>query len=161
MGPTIPNLMIKKSTKTTETDEVDHHNQLTKPIKKVCCDERFPVSGLNGDSNMDHEQLLKKIKDANVKWNLYENHSISNENLKNNKKATEAVNKMVVFSEPLEEVRFEDPDMADDLRATRVDDIAQRRADQDRYNRLLGPIFKPEHRDKIRSYIEKNQSYLN
>ena len=70
----------------------------------------------------------------------------------------------VAFIELLaSKIQNENPELADELREARVGDYssAQRRADQDRYNRLLGPIFKPEHRDKIRSYIATQQSYLN
>ena len=42
----------------------------------------------------------------------------------------------VSFSEPLiMGTKLDDPDMADELRAYRTDVCAQRRADQDRYNR--------------------------
>ena len=48
----------------------------------------------------------------------------------------------------------------DELRVARVGEynFVQRSADQDRYNRLLGPVFQPEHRDKIRSYIAELNS---
>ena len=62
----------------------------------------------------------------------------------------------MAFSEPLVSgIKLEDPEMADELRVARVGEynFVQRSADQDRYNRLLGPVFQPEHRDKIRSYI--------
>jgi len=98
---------------------------------------------------------LQRVEEANKKWNNLESKRPST----NDKKT-----KNVAFTEPLvSKIQYEDPEMADELREARVGDYncAQRRADQDRYNRLLGPIFKPEHRDKIRSYIAKQQSYLN
>jgi hypothetical protein len=160
--PTIPMKTTGSSTdkldnSTTLADEVDH-NQLISTSKKqnninkkskICCPEgdRFPTA-----ADLDYEQILKRVEEANKKWDTLES--------KNPEKKT----KNVAFTEPLvSKIQFEDPEMADQLREARVGEYncLQRRADQDRYNRLLGPIFKSEHRDKIRSYIAEQQSYLN
>jgi len=157
--PSIPPMLIQaKSAKNLQTDEVDHNqlrstnqNNINKK-KIVCCEgDKFPTA----DLDLDYGLVLKKIKEANEKWDLLES-------LKTNQHSNKAKN--VDFSEPLiSGIQFEDPELADELRAARIGDYncAQRRADQDRYNRLLGPIFNAEHRDKIRSYIAKQQSYLN
>ena len=157
--PSIPPMLIQaKSAKNLQTDEVDHNqlrstnqNNINKK-KIVCCEgDKFPTA----DLDLDYGLVLKKIKEANEKWDLLES-------LKTNQHSKKAKN--VDFSEPLiSGIQFEDPELADELRAARIGDYncAQRRADQDRYNRLLGPIFNAEHRDKIRSYIAKQQSYLN
>ena len=85
---------------------------------------------------------------------------ISNPDSENSKKA-----RNVAFSEPLVSgIKLEDPEMADELMVARVGEynFVQHSADQDCYNQLLGPIFQPKHRDKIRSYIaELNSSYFN
>merc|ERR1719273_120483 len=158
--PTIPIKTAKKSDNSTTAlkDEVDH-NQLTSTKQendinkknKICC----PEGDRHPDFDLDCEQVLQRVEEANKKWNNLESKRPST----NDKKT-----KNVAFTEPLvSKIQYEDPEMADELREARVGDYncAQRRADQDRYNRLLGPIFKPEHRDKIRSYIAKQQSYLN
>lgn len=158
--PTIPTILINAGSANkldnSTKDEVDH-NQLTRKQnninkKKTCCEgDRFP----SADFDLDYEQVLKRVQEANKKWDSLEAEN-SNPELKKTKS--------VAFSEPLVAgIQLEDPEMADELREARVGEYncAQRRADQDRYNRLLGPIFKPEHRDKIRSYIAKQQSYLN
>lgn len=160
--PTIPMRTTGSSTdkldnSTTLADEVDHNQLISTSkkqnnihkISKICCPEgdRFPTA-----ADLDYEQILKRVEEANKKWDTLES--------KNPEKKT----KNVAFTEPLvSKIQFEDPEMADQLREARVGEYncLQRRADQDRYNRLLGPIFKPEHRDKIRSYIAKQQSYLN
>jgi len=157
--PTIPTIVMKTDKSTTFKDEVDHNqlistknqNNINKRTK-ICCPEgdRFPTP----DFDLDYEQILKRIEEANKKWDILER--------KNS--ITEKKTKNVTFTEPLvSKIQYENPELADELREARVGDYssAQRRADQDRYNRLLGPIFKPEHRDKIRSYIATQQSYLN
>jgi len=157
--PTIPTIVMRTDKSTTFKDEVDHNqlistknqNNINKRTK-ICCPEgdRFPTP----DFDLDYEQILKRIEEANKKWDILER--------KNS--ITEKKTKNVTFTEPLvSKIQYENPELADELREARVGDYssAQRRADQDRYNRLLGPIFKPEHRDKIRSYIATQQSYLN
>ena len=104
-------------------------------------------------------QVLMKIKEANEKWDFLDSDSqktTSNPDSQNSKKV-----RNVAFSEPLVSgIKLEDPEMADELRVARVGEynFVQRSADQDRYNRLLGPVFQPEHRDKIRSYIAELNS---
>jgi len=116
-------------------DEVDFLK-----VKNKCCDDSYPDT-----DRTDHEEVLKKIREANLKWNKLESKPERNEI-------------RLTFCEPVvTDVLEEDPEMADDLREARINDCAQRKADQERYNRLLAPIFKEEHRDKIRSYIT---SYL-
>jgi hypothetical protein len=96
------------------------------------------------------DQVLIKIKEANEKWDFLNSDSQISKKVRN-----------VAFSEPLvSKIKLEDPEMADELRVARVGEynFVQRSADQDRYNRLLGPVFQPEHRDKIRSYIAELNS---
>ena len=167
--PSIPNLhtiqTIKKESKID--DEVDH-NQLTSmknqqhqinidKKKILCCDDKFPTSTDSVDVNYAG-QVLMKIKEANEKWDFLDSDSqkTSNPDSQNSKKV-----RNVAFSEPLVSgIKLEDPEMADELRVARVGEynFVQRSADQDRYNRLLGPVFQPEHRDKIRSYIAELNS---
>ena len=171
--PSIPNLhaiqTIKKNSK-IDKDEVDH-NQLTsmknqqhqinidkKKTAGLCCEgDKFPTSADSVDVNYA-SQVLMKIKEANEKWDFLDSDSqkTSNPNSQNSKKV-----RNVAFSEPLVSgIKLEDPEMADELRVARVGEynFVQRSADQDRYNRLLGPVFQPEHRDKIRSYIAELNS---
>jgi len=161
--PSIPTILMKPGStnkldnSTTTSDEVDHNqlistrkqNNINK--KKSCCEgDRFP----SADFDLDYEQILKRVEEANKKWD-------SLKEPKNSRPELLKKTKNVAFSEPLvSRIQYEDPEMADELREARVGEYncAQRRADQDRYNRLLGPIFKPDHRDKIRSYIAKQQT---
>jgi len=168
--PSIPNLCIQAIKKDSKIDEVDH-NQLTsmknqqhqinidkKKTAALCCEgDKFPTSTDSVDVNYAG-QVLMKIKEANEKWDFLDSDSqkTSSPDSQNSKKV-----KNVVFSEPLVSgIKLEDPEMADELRVARVGEynFVQRSADQDRYNRLLGPVFQPEHRDKIRSYIAELNS---
>ena len=91
-----------------------------------------------------------KIKEANEKWDFLNSDFLNSKKVRN-----------VAFSETLVSgIKLEGPKMADELRVARIGkyDFVQRSADQDRYNRLLGPVFQPEHRDKIRSYIAELNS---
>merc|ERR1740122_159763 len=172
--PSIPNHFtiqaIKKNSKID--DEVDH-NQLTsmknqqlqinidkKKTAALCCEgDKFPTSTLDSVDVNYAGQVLMKIKEANERWDFLDSDSqktTSNPDSQNSKKA-----RNVAFSEPLVSgIKLEDPEMADELRVARVGEynFVQRSADQDRYNRLLGPVFQPEHRDKIRSYIAELNS---
>ena len=58
-----------------------------------------------------------------------------------------------MFTLPALEVE-EDPTIAKDLQALRIDPQVQRHADKLRNERLFTPIFKDEHRAKMRSYID-------
>ena len=126
--------------------------------KTLCCGgDKFPTSTDSVDVNYAG-QVLMKIKEANEKWDFLDSDSqkTSNPDSQNSKKV-----RNVAFSEPLVSgIKLEDPEMADELRVARVGEynFVQRSADQDRYNRLLGPVFQPEHRDKIRSYIAELNS---
>jgi hypothetical protein len=166
--PSIPNLCIQASKKNSKIDEVDH-NQLTstrnqqhqinidKKKPAACCEgDKFPTSD-SVDVNYAG-QVLMKIKEANEKWDFLDSDSqkTSSPDSQNSEKV-----RNVAFSEPLVSgIKLEDPEMADELRVARVGEynFVQRSADQDRYNRLLGPVFQPEHRDKIRSYIAELNS---
>ncbi len=67
----------------------------------------------------------------------------------------------MAFSEPLFfGIKLEDPEMADELRVARIGKyhFVQCSADQDHYNQLLGPVFQPDHHDKICSYIAELNS---
>jgi len=95
------------------------------------------------DLELDHEEIMKKVAEANEKWRLVEDEPTKQNDTK------------ITFCEPLvTEVLTEDPELANELRAARISDFDQRQADVKRYNRLIGPILQQEHRDKIRSYIQ-------
>jgi hypothetical protein len=126
-----------------KNDNLDETDHCSRNFKK--CDDAYAPNADQFD--LDYDAVCQKVRDANAKWSALESNLDSHPGSK------------VTFCHPLvtQEI-LEDPDMAEDLRAARIDSYAQKRADQDRYNRLLAPIFKHEHRDKIRSYID--QRYL-
>lgn len=130
----VPHHIISNTMLAPASDEVDHGQK-----RKI--DREHP-------HNLDYEEMLQRVQEANAKWD-------SQHQMDSIKDKTTTV----VFSQPLVTVvHEEDPELAAELRLARVgENYAQRQADQARYNRLLEPIFKPEHRDKMRSYIE---SYL-
>jgi hypothetical protein len=66
-------------------------------------------------------------------------------------------NKQVTFSpaEDWEEI-YEDPLYSEDLKLSRTSDNARRRADHERMERLIAPIFAKEHREKMRKLMKKN-----
>ena len=102
--------------------------------------DTFPI-------DFDHDQVLAKIRIANETWDSFE--AVTDDKLEK-----------VKFDLENFEIFEEDPDQAEDLRSARMGvNYAQLRADRDRYDRILGPIFDQEHRDKMRSYIQ-NQKYL-
>ena len=102
--------------------------------------DTFPV-------DFDHVQVMQKIRLANQEWNQIPN-------------VPKAVNDKVTFDLNCLIIE-EDPELAKELHEARCPDVnyAQKRADQardrDRFDRILGPIFNEEHRDKMRSYIQR------
>jgi len=100
-------------------------------------------------TDFDHDQVLLKIRMANQEWDKIPCQAV-NEELET---------KVKFDLDNLTRIFEEDPALAEDLRSARMGvNYAQKRADRDRYDRILGPIFNEEHRDKMRSYI--NQRYL-
>jgi len=132
----VPNWTLIPLQNNKISDEVD---KAAKANIIKCCDDAYP------DQDRDHQEVLRRIKEANDKWDKLdfiteESHLLVKVN----------------FNDPLViGIRYEEPELAEELRQARLNDCAQRKADQERYNRLLAPIFEGEHRDKIRSYIER------
>ena len=90
---------------------------------------------------IDQIELRRKIKEANEAWSKIE--------------PLDKIDKKVGFYEPIvtmviEVERSEEPSEE----ASGQLSHAQRKADKDRLERLLTPIFKNEHRDKMRTYID-------
>lgn len=100
-------------------------------------------------TDFDHDQVLLKIRMANQEWDKIPSQAVNKE----------LETKVKFDLDNLTRIFEEDPALAEDLRSARMGvNYAQKRADRDRYDRILGPIFNEEHRDKMRSYI--NQRYL-
>ena len=53
---------------------------------------------------------------------------------------------------------YEAPHQVDELREARISDFMQRQADKCRMERLLLPIFNPQHRDKMRIHLREYMS---
>ena len=104
--------------------------------------DTFPV-------DFDHDQVMQKIRLANQEWDkIPQVKAVKNEELEKTNQVTFNLDKC--------EVVEEDPALAEELRAARLGvNYAQLRADRDRYDRIIGPIFNEEHRDKMRSYIQR------
>jgi len=92
---------------------------------------------------------MQKIRLANQEWDkIPQVKAVKNEELEKTNQVTFNLDKC--------EVVEEDPALAEELRAARLGvNYAQLRADRDRYDRIIGPIFNEEHRDKMRSYIQR------
>ena len=120
----------------------------SKPKSKTANDkleklqDTFPV-------DFDHDQVMQKIRLANQEWDkIPQVKAVKNEELEKTNQVTFNLDKC--------EVVEEDPALAEELRAARLGvNYAQLRADRDRYDRIIGPIFNEEHRDKMRSYIQR------
>jgi hypothetical protein len=52
----------------------------------------------------------------------------------------------------------EDPAMAEDLRLSRTSEVARRRADHERHERLLGPVLTAEHRRKMWQLLHPDET---
>jgi len=106
--------------------------------------DTFPV-------DFDHDQVMQKIRLANQEWD-----KIPRVKAVKNEQPLEKTKDKVTFDLDKCQVVEEDPALADELRAARLGvNYAQLRADRDRYDRIIGPIFNEEHRDKMRSYIQR------
>ena len=127
--------MVQPKPKIKSIDTVDKSNNSFEDNA-----ESYPNNGAQ-----DYDVILKRIKTANDTWI-------------NSMEATDILkssDNKVTFSEPLVTLEVEeDPTIAKDLQALRIDPQVQRHADKLRNERLFTPIFKDEHRAKMRSYID-------
>ena len=99
-------------------------------------------------SQTPKDEVERRIRDANNVWhknyNGFDHHSSS-----------DATSKHATFSPSDQwETIYEDPDLSEDLRISRTSDTARRRADHERMERLLAPVFDPTHREKMWKLIQ-------
>ena len=146
-------------------------------LQDVCDSKPATESGINPT-----KKTPKEIDEANQKWNSFYQDS---ERRQNNgpasslpksesgkclsKKSTQEKNKKKfhVTIAPVGSFKliFENPEDSEDLRKSRngdysCDNLARRKADKDRMEKLMAPIFKPEHRQKMWNNIQ-NGAYVN
>ncbi len=117
--------------------------------RTACGDESYP------SARLPKEDLDHRLRVANDLWilNNEENHEKEGEDAEDSKMSC---SKKVTFS-PAEdwEEFYEDPLFSEDLKLSRTSDNARRRADHERMERLIAPIFAEEHREKMREMIKK------
>lgn len=65
------------------------------------------------------------------------------------------MDKRVTFCDKPPFIIYEPKHLIDDLRHARKSDYMQRQADKCRMERLLLPIFNPQHRDKMRIHLRE------
>jgi len=135
----IPSHVVVKS-----VDTVDHHQKNTEFEEDIDQeDSHFLLLDEFHLSRNDHNEILKQIKDANERWSS---------NNSENCKQTADDNLESIIEERKTKVTFAEPLVT---HVTYVIPII-RKADLDRFERLLKPIFGSEHRQKMRSYIADN-----
>ena len=65
------------------------------------------------------------------------------------------MDKKVTFCNKPPIIIFEPLHLVEEMREARRSDYMQRQADKCRMERLLSPIFNPEHRDKMRIHLRQ------
>ena len=135
------------STETVDSAATDSPTQksskrfVIENVAKRTVDDFYP--SLNQTSKDDAK---RRIRDANDAWS--QSYDVFERQLAND------VSKRTTFTSQDEwETIYEDPDLSEDLRLARTSDNTRRKADHERMERLLGPIFEADHRSKMWNLI--------
>lgn len=107
------------------------------------------AAGIGSDSSVGND--VSRIRTANQSWNDFYDGDVDSslERSGQSSKGRGSACK-VCFDEGTNVVIYEDPDLSEELAASRLSDFPQRQADKERMERLIGPILTELHRDKVR-----------
>ncbi len=110
--------------------------------------EQFPSSAKKRD-----EAAAANLKEANVRWNnFYRSHS-------SDVGSPIPRVSVVQFTDSKHwDFISEDPLLSEALRAARKSNVAEKRADQARMERLLAPVLDKEHRQRVYERLHANQN---
>ena len=133
------------------------NNDETMPDFSLICSQYIPVLNLSEiHKNKSQKDIIKnRIHDANKFWNQnyngYECRKIQSN--------TVSV-KHIMFKPQTEwEIIYEDFELSEDLRLSRISEHIRRKADHERMKRLLGPIFNLAHREKMWTLIYRDKKF--
>jgi len=142
------------------TDEVDNVNverpdevlamfQCNLTLDRLTSPSIKPQLGSGSDSAVGNDG--SRIQTANHSWNDFYGGDVDSslERSGQSSKGRGSACK-VCFDEGTNVVIYEDPDLSEELAASRLSDYPKRQADKERMERLIGPILTELHRDKVR-----------
>lgn len=131
--------------KSTEKDDHEEEDEAFETEEEE--EERTPAFD-SYPLAMDHEEAKKRVQAANQKWAKVYNDDLD--------MSGEEEKSVVHFAQPeVTDCLYEDPCDSADLRSARVSDLARRKADKERYERLMAPVFSQEHRSKVWQRLHK------
>ena len=115
-----------------------------------CGDDSYP------SARLPKEDLDHRLRVANDVWNQNydETQDKEDQDVAGPKNCCSSKHTTFSPTEDWEEI-YEDPLYSEDLRMSRTSDNARRRADHERMERLMAPIFAEDHRQRMRELIEQ------